>query len=163
SASSNPAPSSISSTNGPCAPASTRRKRSTSPRSRKSARYATRSPPSGATSARPAISARASRLPSAPKAHTFAALRSGSTSPPFSVAYDSPRQPRLLPCCLDPRNLLHEPAGLDQKHDGRDRERGIHALRLRPPFLRLLRTYLRRGRRVSWRISSSPYHGRPQV
>ncbi len=93
SASTNPARSSISSTNGPCAPASTPRKKSTrlpwtnSPSSAKS------TPNSLATSAPRATSAPASPPPSAPKAPTSAASKSGSPSPTSPAASETTWQP----------------------------------------------------------------------
>src|SRR5712664_1949683 len=81
SASTNPARSFISFTNGPCAPASTPRKKSTRPPWTKSPSSAKSIQNSRATSARPAISAPASPPPSAPKVSTSAASKSGSTSP----------------------------------------------------------------------------------
>ena len=72
-ASSNPARSCTFSTSGRCAPASTPRKKSTKPPSRKWSKSAKCSPNSRVTSARLAISAPESPLPSAPKVPTSAA------------------------------------------------------------------------------------------
>src|SRR6266571_850849 len=90
SASTNPVRSSIFSTNGPCAPASTPRKKSTRPPWTKSPNSAKSTRNSLATSARPATSAPASPPPSAPKARTSAASKSGSTSPTSPAASERP-------------------------------------------------------------------------
>src|SRR5260370_11928234 len=92
SASTNPARSSISFTNGPCAPASTPRKKSTKPPWTSSPSSAKSIPDSPATSARPATFAPASPRPSAPKAPTSAASKSDSTSPTSPATSDYPRQ-----------------------------------------------------------------------
>src|SRR5207249_6556643 len=65
----------------PCAPASTRRKKSFKPPWTKSLSFVKSIPNLHATSARPAISAPASPPPSAPKVPTSAASKSGSISP----------------------------------------------------------------------------------
>src|SRR6266851_1729760 len=86
SASTNPARSSISSTNGPCAPASTPRKKSTNLPWTNSPSSAKSIPNLLATSAPRATSALASPPPSALKAPTSAASKSGSTSPTSPAA-----------------------------------------------------------------------------
>src|SRR5207247_286716 len=92
-ASTNPAPSSISFTNGPCAPALTPRKKSTSPPWTKSASSAKSIPNSRPTSALPATSAPASPRPSAPRGPTSAASKSGSTFPTSPAASETSQLP----------------------------------------------------------------------
>jgi len=95
-ASSNPARSCTFSTNGPCAPASTPKKKSTNPRSTKSPSSARSIRSSPNTSVRPAASAPASPLPSAPKAPTSAASKSGRISPTSNEGSDPARSTKNM-------------------------------------------------------------------
>src|SRR5580698_102835 len=106
-------------TNGPCALASTPRKKSIRPRWRRWRRCAPFSHCWAATSALRAMFAPESAPPSAPKAHTSAASKCGLISLISPGGYDPQRRARLLPGGVDHWRDLHESGSLDARPSGR--------------------------------------------